>query len=127
VFGEVPLSEINTLTHGFSKKAVMATDIADLVGAAFVIGEPENIEMLRRQSLPVSQKRQQDFQAAEDRGEHRLAMWLRQGERGASSNAMSKRLFGLPQDAHGFSRGRFKQEKMRIEKLRNLTYIGTSL
>ena len=38
VYGSVPLSSFAMLTHGFSKKALMATDIADLIGATFVIG-----------------------------------------------------------------------------------------
>lgn len=99
VFGQVPISDFAMLTHGFSKKALMAVDIADRIGATFVIGEPENLEELRRQELPVSEKRHSDYLAAQKLGLTDVAMWLRNGERGASSNAMCKRMFGIPQDA----------------------------
>ncbi len=99
VFGPVPLREIGMLMHGFSDKAVMATDIADLIGAAFVIGEPDDIKRLREMDLPVSEKRHADYLAAAEMGLHRVAAWLRRGQRGASSNAMCKRIFGVPVDA----------------------------
>lgn len=99
VYGPVPASEFGMLTHGFSKKALMATDIADRIGASFVIGEPAALEELRKMDLPVSEKRHADYLAAFDCGLHRVAMWLRTGERGASSNAMCRRIFGVPADA----------------------------
>lgn len=99
VFGQMPMSEVGMLTHGFSKKALMATDIADKIGALFVIGEPDDLEELRQMDLPVSEKRQADYQAASQLGLSKVASWLRDGERGASSNAMCKRIFGIPSDA----------------------------
>lgn len=99
VFGAVPASEFAMLTHGFSRKALMATDIADRIGASFVIGEPGDLEELRKLDLPVSEKRHADYLAAHQRGLYDVAMWLRIGERGSSSNAMCKRLFGVPADA----------------------------
>ena len=99
VFGQMPMSEVGMLTHGFSKKALMATDIADRIGALFVIGEPDDLEELRSMDLPVSEKRQADYQAASQLGLPKVASWLRDGERGASSNAMCKRIFGIPVDA----------------------------
>lgn len=99
VFGSVPISELPMLMHGFSKKALMATDIADLVGATFVIGEPNDLDELRQLDLPVSKKRQNDYLVAHNMGIIEVAMWLRNGERGASSNAMCKHLFGVPIEA----------------------------
>ena len=99
VFGQMPMSEVGMLTHGFSKKALMATDIADRIGALFVIGEPDDLEELRQMDLPVSEKRQADYQAASQLGLPKVASWLRDGERGSSSNAMCKRIFGIPADA----------------------------
>jgi hypothetical protein len=99
VFGPVPASEFAMLTHGFSKKALMATDIADLIGASFVIGEPADLDDLRKQDLPVSEKRHSDYLAAHAIGLDKVAMWLRKGERGRSSDAMCKRLFGVPASA----------------------------
>lgn len=99
VYGEVPLSEFGMLMHGFSKKALMAADIADRIGAMFVIGEPKNLEELREMNLPVSEKRRADHLAASRLGLPEVAAWPRDGERGASSNAMCKRMFGIPADA----------------------------
>lgn len=99
VYGPVPASDFGMLAHGFSKKALLATDIADRIGASFVIGEPANLEELRRMELPVSGKRHADYQAATELGLHKAAMWLRTGERGASSNSMCKHIFGVSKDA----------------------------
>lgn len=99
VYGSVPASEFSMLTHGFSKKALMATDIADRIGAILVLGEPEDLEALRKLDLPVSEKRHRDYQAAIQMGLYDVAMWLRIGERGSSSNAMCKRIFDVPLDA----------------------------
>ncbi len=99
VFGPFPLSEMGMLTHGFSKKALVATDIADRIGALFVIGEPDDLEELRQMNLPISGKRQAESLAATKLGLNEAASWLRDGERGASSNSMCKRIFGVPADA----------------------------
>lgn len=99
VYGSIPASEMGMLTHGFSKKALMAVDIADRIGAVFVIGEPDDLEELRKMDLPVSDKRLADHMAASRLGLPKLASWLRDGERGSSSNAMCKRIFGIPADA----------------------------
>jgi hypothetical protein len=99
VFGEIPASQFAMLTHGFSKNALMATDIADRIGAVCVIGEPADLDELRKLDLPVSEKRHRDYLAAHKLGLNDVAMWLRTGERGLSSNAMCKRIFGVPADA----------------------------
>lgn len=99
VFGQVPLSDLEMLAHGFSDKALMASDIADRIGAAIVMGEPEAIANLRLMDLPVSEKRQQDYQSAHGLKRADVARWLRDGERGGSSNAMCKRIFGVPSNA----------------------------
>jgi len=98
-YGPIPLREFVMLTHGFSKKAVMSTDIADRIGATAVIGEPENIEKLRQMDLPVSRQRHDDCIEARNLGLDSVSMWLRDGERGMSSNAMCKRMFGVPSSA----------------------------
>lgn len=99
VFGPIPMSDMSMLLHGFSKKALMATDIADRIGASLVLGEPDDLEELRKMDLPVSEKRHADYLAATELGLHKVAMWLRTGERGASSNALCKHIFGVPKDA----------------------------
>lgn len=99
VFGSVPASDISMITHGFSKKALMAMDVADRIGATLVIGEPGDLDELRQRELPVSEKRHADYLAATHLELHKVAQWLRTGERGKSSNAMCKRFFGVPVDA----------------------------
>lgn len=99
VFGPISVSDFGMLTHGFSKKALMSADIADKIGASLVIGEPDDLDGLRQLGLPVSEKRHADYLAATHLGLHKVAMWLRTRERGASSNAMCKRIFGVPEDA----------------------------
>ncbi len=99
VSGQVPLRDISTLCHGFSKKALMAIDLAALMGVAFVIGEPKDIERMRanRASLPISESRQHDAEVAKVCGlPQGLANWLRVGERGASSEALCQSIFGVP-------------------------------
>jgi hypothetical protein len=99
VFGSVPLSDLGMITHGFGKKALMDVDLADLIGATYVIGMSADLEKLRRLDLPVSAKRHRDYLAAEGRGLNAVATWLRTGERGKSSNAMCQRIFELPLEA----------------------------
>jgi hypothetical protein len=99
VFGSVPLSDIGMITHGFGKKALMDVDLADLIGASFVIGMSADLEKLRKLDLPVSAKRHRDYLAARERGLNAVATWLRIGERGKSSNAMCQRIFGVPVEA----------------------------
>lgn len=96
VYGSVPLAEFGMLAHGFSDNAVMSPELADLIGAAFVIGEPEDIDTLRSMDLPVSAKRQAEHDQAAASGLSLVALWLRNGNRGRSSNAMCKHIFGLP-------------------------------
>lgn len=99
VYGSVPISEVAMLAHGFSKKALMATDIADRIGATFVIGEPDDLDDLRRMNLPISDKRLTEHRAATQMGLDKVAAWLADGERGMSSEAMCKRIFGIPESA----------------------------
>lgn len=99
VYGRIPVDEFSMLSSGFSHKALIATDIADRIGASLVIGEPADLESLRKQSLPVSEKRQADYDRALGLGLGDVALWLRDGERGMSSNALCKQLFGVPADA----------------------------
>lgn len=99
VCGSVPMSEVAMLTHGFSKKALMDIDLANRIGATFVIGEPDDLEALRQMDLPVSDERRSESHAAAENGLEKVAAWLANGERGSSSNAMCKRIFGIPESA----------------------------
>ncbi|MDK9702537.1 MAG: hypothetical protein OEL20_05310 [Sulfuritalea sp.] len=99
VEGPVPVEDLSMLCHGLSKKALIAIDLADLIGATLVIGEPKDLEWLRahRGSLPISATRQHDASTAVRLGlSESLVRWLREGERGASSNALCQAIFGVP-------------------------------
>lgn len=99
IFGSIPVANFAMIGSGFSKSAVFAPDIADRIGATLIIGEPKDIEALRKAGLPVSEQRHADYLAATQLGLHKVATWLRTGERGASSNAMCKHIFGAPMGA----------------------------
>ena len=99
VYGPIPARAFGMLTHGFSPKAQIAPDIADRIGATLVVGEPDAIENLRKQNLPVSEKRQSEYRRAMSLGFEDVAIWLRDGERGSSSNALCSHFFGIPTDA----------------------------
>ncbi|WP_321935392.1 hypothetical protein [Paraburkholderia sp. J8-2] len=101
VYGGVPISDVEMLAQGFSDKAVMSMDLCDLLGATFVIGEPDAIAALRSQdNLPIAAKRRAEASEASNLGLHEeVSNWLLKGERGASSNAICKAMFGLPSTA----------------------------
>lgn len=100
VFGEVPLNDMAMLIHGYSKKAVMALDIASRVGATLVVGEPADIEELRLLKLPFSDARINDAESAKNAGlPEGVVTWLLEGDRGRSSEAMCKAFFGIPRRA----------------------------
>lgn len=99
VYGPVPMSEVAMLTHGFGEKALMDMDLASRIGATLVIGEPDDLEDLRQMDLPISDERRGDSHAASLIGLDKVASWLADGERGRSSNAMCKRIFGIPKNA----------------------------
>lgn len=100
IYGSVPMSEFAMLTHGFSKKALMDVDLADRIGASFVIGEPKDLQALRARGLSPSAKRQGEAQEAAQNGvDDAVVAWLADGARGLSSNAMCKQFFGVPRSA----------------------------
>lgn len=96
VHGMVPASELAMLWHGYSKKAVLDIDLASRIGASFVIGAPADIAGLRTMGLLPSAAREAESAAARGKGLPLVAGWLRDGERGLSSEALCHHLFGLP-------------------------------
>lgn len=61
VFGQLPIDSLPLVTGGFGEKAEVAFDIADLIGASLVVGEPDALASLRKTDLAVSEKRQADY------------------------------------------------------------------
>ncbi|MDD2742046.1 MAG: hypothetical protein PHV02_07225 [Rhodocyclaceae bacterium] len=99
IFGPVPMADLVSLTAKFGQNAVLAVDIADKIGASFVVGEPADIALLSKADLPISAERRIEGQAARKLGLNAVSHWLEQGERGLSANAMCKRFFGVPGNA----------------------------
>jgi len=99
IFGSVPMGDLAMLTRDFSKHAILDIDLADRVGATFVLGEPADLQRLRQAELPISPKRQRQAQQARQAGQTVLAQWLLDGERGASADALAKAIFGFPVEA----------------------------
>lgn len=100
VSGLVPINDFQMLMHGFSDEAVMSIDIANQIGATFVIGEPEDVKNLGQRDLPASADRKSDAEYARKLGlSDGVINWLLKGKRGASSNAMCKAFFGVPKSA----------------------------
>lgn len=100
VYGAIPMREFSNITSSAGKGSVIAPDIADLIGASFVFGTPENIARLRQMDLPVSKQRQADAdQAQASSHPETVVKWLLKGERGASSIAMCSAFYGVPGDA----------------------------
>lgn len=111
-FGALPVLELRALSAAVGKDALMAFDIAERIGATIVVGQPQAIERLRAMRLPISAQREGDGACADRLGLPAVAAWLREGERGLSSNALCRALFGVPdragtnypQDVSDFSR-----------------------
>lgn len=96
IFGEVPLSDMAGLLRSFGKNAIMDINLAKRVGALMVIGAPEDIQALWAMNLPPSAANQAEHDNLMKQGFPRVAHWLLHGERGLSSEAMCKALYGVP-------------------------------
>lgn len=101
IFGPVPIDDLVALTKKAGKGTVISADLASLTGASFAFGLPEDVERLRQSpTLPISEARMRDSIAATQKGlPAALVEWLKTGERGMSSDAMCKAIFGIPADA----------------------------
>ena len=99
VFGKIPVGELAVITSGLSPNAVMDVRAANYSGATLIVGEPKNIKVLRENihMLPVSKERNADYLSAMVAGAPTpVANWLRGGDRGQSSDALCRVLYGLP-------------------------------
>lgn len=100
VYGPVPVGDLYGLVGFFGKDSVVAIDIAQRIGATLVIGSPENIEQLRALKLPISAERARDVSLARiSNVPQAVVEWLADGNRGLSSEAICKQVFGIPLSA----------------------------
>lgn len=102
VMGTITMAAFETLGKGLSQRAVADLDLASLMGAALVVGEPENMRRLRadRASLPISASRRQDAAAAQ--ALHlppAVTTWLLHGFRNPCADAICQAIFGVPEGA----------------------------
>lgn len=100
IWGPIPLSDFSGLAGMVGKKAVMDSGFANLIGATLVMGLPEDIAQLKLRNWEISDQRKCDaFDASRLDLPLGVIQWLEVGERGSSSNAMCKVIFGLPESA----------------------------
>lgn len=100
ISGTLPMQHMDLLIKGFSRKARIDSNLAHQLDALFVIGEPEDLDNLRKMNLPFGTKHQAEIDQAKSKGLPPGAVdWLANGRRGLSSEAMCKRIFGEPKNA----------------------------
>lgn len=101
IFGPIPIDDLVALSRNTGKETVISADLASLTDASFAFGLPEDIERLRQSpGLQISEARVRDAaMAAAQRCPAAVAEWLKIGERGMSSDAMCKTIFGIPSSA----------------------------
>lgn len=95
VYGQVPVMDMVGLMKRASQGAVMDMGLADRIGATIVFGLREDLDRLPVADLPISPKRLADAAAARAAGlPGAVQHWLAEGERGMSSDAMCKAIWG---------------------------------
>lgn len=101
VFGPVPILDMVGLMKRAPREAVMDIGLADRIGATLVFGLKEDLKRLPVSELPISPKRLADAAAAKAAGLPAVVQgWLTEGDRGMSSNAMCKEIWGgVPEGA----------------------------
>ncbi len=101
VYGEISAENFSRLAKGFSANALLDVNLAHRLGAVAVMGEPEDLAALRaRKDLPLSPARAaEQAQAANTGLPEAVVKWLADGERGASSEALCRAIYGVPSDA----------------------------
>ncbi|MCL4682372.1 MAG: hypothetical protein KJZ92_14020 [Rhodocyclaceae bacterium] len=100
VRGSVPLLEFAAIAKQMPKDARLDVQLAQRIGATFVIGTPGDLAKLRALGLPPSVVRQAEVADATAKAVPAAVVdWLRDGERGSSSECMCKTLFGVPASA----------------------------
>lgn len=90
-FGPMPISSMQKATKVAGKDAVIDTDAARLSGASFAFGNPELMELLKARLLPGAHAAAQN---AHPSLPPEAVLWLAQGERGMSSEAIFSNLTG---------------------------------
>ncbi|WP_199028818.1 hypothetical protein [Ralstonia sp. ASV6] len=119
ITGQLPISAMDLLSRGFSKKAVLDHDLARMLGASFVVGEPEALARLREDPHVLASARARFNGEDYSNLSPAAREWLATGDRGASSDAMFARFTGIgtrttacPVDPSDFRRCRLLIERV---------------
>lgn len=117
IWGSIPISDlVGLMEHHFSEaEAFVDNDLANRIGAAFVIGTKQSLDGMRNDpSLEVSPERRMEMKQAQWEGwPEAFQEWLISGNRGMSSNAIASIVTGIgravtaddyPRDAGDFAR-----------------------
>jgi len=99
IFGATPMGEFARLLKEMPATAVIDLRLAKYLGATIVSGTPDDLAALAALNLPPCEAVQNEINAAIQTGQPALAHWLAHGERGLSSEALAKALFGIPHSA----------------------------
>lgn len=129
IWGHIPITDLVSITASMPKKALMDAGLADRIGATFVCGLRDDLLRLQqRTDLPISERRHRDFRQAQALAlPSVVADWLLTGDRGASSNALCKGIFGIPEDTgpdHPHDPDDFGRCHRFLEKTQALEHIG---
>jgi len=98
VYGALPVNQLVEIANDAGPDSLMDMSLSSLMGATMVFGQRADLDRLRAARPAPSQDRQQEARKALLAGNGPLHAWLLYGERGRSSEAISHRFFGLPDD-----------------------------
>lgn len=117
IWGSIPISDLCKFMgdSGDAEEMFVGTDIANRIGATFVVGSRECLDAMRNApDLPVSPKRKAQADRARSANYSvGFVEWLMTGDRGMSSNAIAHAITGLidedagvnhPHDSDDFGR-----------------------
>lgn len=99
IHGSVPIQQMVGLMSSMPDGAVMSLRLGRRLGATLVAGLPQDLDALDALNLPPCDAIQAEMDEANRRSLPELAHWLNHGDCGASSEALAKALFGIPQSA----------------------------
>jgi len=97
IFGEIPADDIAALCAVKERKNwLIDVLLSNRIGATIVCGPADALKQLNEANLPISDERQAEVSRAQNNAKIPAAVveWLRNGQRGLSSEALCKHFFG---------------------------------
>ena len=102
IFGEIPGDDLAAFCAAKGRKNwLLDAHLAKRIGASIVCGPADGLKQLNEANLPLSDERQAEVSRAQSNAKIPAAVveWIRNGQRGLSSEALCKHFFGEPADA----------------------------